>query len=116
MKPIDLRSSDETLVGGAIPASPGDSCPSVYLYGSKDLAELPKEGRITFEFKREELSVRDGESKPVRAVLKLKAILDFDEADEEEEPEEDEDDLDMDSGEALDRKVRAALPEEEIED
>ena len=98
------------------PAMSGD-CPSVYLYGSKDLADLPKEGTITFKFKRTELAMRDREDRPVSVVLSLKEIVDASEEMEDSEDEtEEEDEDEMDSGEALDRKAKKVLDDEEIED
>ena len=113
MEPIDLRPKKSEMSEG--PSMSSECCPTVFLNGPKDLADLPKEGTITFKFKRTELSMRDREDKPVSVTLSLKEITDVsDEAEEDEEEMEDEDE--MDAGEALDRKVKKALDDEEIED
>lgn len=120
MEPIDLRpkKSSEDFTSPAMPSGiGGECCPTVYLKGPKELADLPKEGTITFEYKREELSLRDREDRPVNVVLKLKQIVDAKEEIEDSEEEDDKAEEPDDSGEALDAKMRAALGEdEEIED
>lgn len=116
MEPIDLRPSKSEMKDGPMMlASSSDCCPTVYLNGPKDLADLPKEGTITFKYKRSELSMRDRDNKPVSVTLSLKEILDASEEMEDAEEMEDEGE-DEDSGEALDRKVKKALDDEEIED
>lgn len=113
MDSIDLRpeKADYDITS---PSMSGDSCPSVYLRGGKELADLPKEGTITFRFKRSELSMRDGEKKPVTLVLSLKSIEDAEDGGEIEEESEGVDD--EDPGEALDKKFSQAINDEEIED
>lgn len=121
MDPISLKPkkrSDEDYGMLAMPSSSDDSCPQVYLSGDKELADLPKEGTITFKFCRKELTMRDGDDKPVRVTLKLEAILDAVEEESESSDEEYEAE-DMDAGEALDRKFKKAVrqeDDEEIED
>lgn len=118
MEPIDLRPKKEKSEDyPSMPCGPqGDSCPTVYLYGSDALADLPKEGTITFKYKRTELSLRDHDDRPVTCVLSLKEIVD---ATEESEGEDDDDmeDSDEESGDSLDKKLKAAIgADEEIED
>jgi hypothetical protein len=121
MDPISLKPkkrSDEDYGMLAMTSSPDDCCPQVYLSGDKELADLPKEGTITFKFCRKELTMRDGDDKPVRVTLKLEAILDAVE-EASEDPEDDYEAEDMDAGEALDRKFKKAVgqeDDEEIED
>lgn len=121
MDPISLkpkkRESDEFSM--VMPAMASDECcPTVYLSGGKELADLPDEGTITFKFSRKELTMRDGDDKPIRMTLSLEAILDA--VAETEDAEEEDDDLEMDAGEALDRKFKKAVgssdEDEEIED
>jgi hypothetical protein len=118
MEHIDLRPKKERAE--EYPAQPtlgGDSCPTVYLYGSDVLADLPKEGTITFKFKRTELSLRDHSDRPVTCVLSLKEIVDATEG--SDDSEEESDDSPDDSGESLDKKLKAAIgsaADEEIED
>lgn len=121
MDPISLKPkkrSDEDYGVPAMPSPSDDSCPQVYLSGDKGLADLPKEGTITFKFSRKELTMRDGDDKPVRVTLKLEAILDAVEEASEGSDEDYEDDAEMDAGEALDRKFKKAVrsDDEEIED
>ncbi|NBW10619.1 MAG: hypothetical protein EBR82_21600 [Caulobacteraceae bacterium] len=116
MEPIDLRpKKSEMSDNPMISAFPSDCCPTVYLNGSKDLADLPKEGTITFKYKRSELSMRDRDNKPVSVTLSLKEIVDAIE-DTENDEEDMTDEEDMDSGDALDKKMKSALNDEEIDD
>jgi hypothetical protein len=118
MEPISLKPEKrEDSYDLASPASPSESCPRAYLTGPKELAELPKGGTVTFRFKREELSLRDGQKAPVSVVLKLEAIVDA--SAEEAEMEDDAEDDSEDAGESLDRKMKRAVgqaDDEEIED
>jgi hypothetical protein len=118
MEPIDLRPKKERSEEYPIsPANPGDNCPTVYLYGSDALADLPKEGTITFKYKRTELSLRDHSDRPVTCMLSLKEIVDATE--ESDDSEEESDDSSDDSGDSLDKKLKAAIgdsADEEIED
>lgn len=115
MEPIDLRPKKESREDFSAPCcSPSDSCPTVYLYGSDALADLPKEGTITFKYKRTELSLRDHSDRPVTTTLSLKEIVDASAEKEDEDESEEESD---DSGVSLDKKLKAAIGEdEEIED
>jgi hypothetical protein len=119
MDPISLKPkkrSDE-VYDMPLTSSPDDCCPQVYLSGDKELADLPKEGTITFKFCRKELTMRDGDDKPVRVTLRLEAILDAVEEAGDSDDESYEDDADMDAGEALDRKFKKAVDsDDEIED
>ena len=115
MDPIDLRpKKQEDYSSPAIGSCNSHECPYVYLNGPKELADLPKEGLVTFEFKRSELTLTDGEDQPVRLVLKLKAIVDAEQGAEESDDVEDED-VDDESGDALDKKFRKASSEDEVE-
>ena len=115
MDPIDLRPKNREEYPSPVALSNSSECPHVYLNGPKELADLPKEGLVTFEFKRSELTLTDGEEQPVRLVLKLKSIVDAQQGVEEDEEEEDS--MEDDSGDALDKRFKKAAGEdEEVED
>lgn len=117
MEPIDLRPKKTEKAD--MPTIGGDCCPSVYLNGPKDLADLPKEGYVTFKYKRVEMAVRDREERPVSVTLSLKEIVEATEEEEElegTEAESEDDESEMDAGEILDRRMKKAISEEEIED
>jgi hypothetical protein len=100
---------------GAVAMPSGSECPRAYIDGPRDLADLPKKGTITFEFERDEMTVRDGASRPVSMSLKLKAIVAAEGESKDDESDEDED-YDSDAGESLDRKFKRAVEPEEIDD
>lgn len=93
-----------------------DCCPSVYLEGGKELADLPKEGSVTFQYVRTELTVTDSRTgkKTVRVVLSLKEIEEYSEKTDTEDSEDEDVEESDDSADVIDKHFKES--DDEIED